>query len=94
MEARRRALGRGLGALIAPERPTTIAPTGAGQTPTTVLIEAISPNRYQPRQIFDSETLADLSRSIKQKRFTATPSRARLSGPLRADRRGKAVSRR
>ncbi len=64
MEARRRALGRGLGALITPE-PSTAEPPAESRTPTTVPIETISPNRYQPREIFDQDAIDQLAESIK-----------------------------
>lgn len=55
-------LGRGLEALIRdiPER--TNQATGI----TTVKVENISPNRYQPRKSFDQAKLKELSDSIKQ----------------------------
>jgi ParB family chromosome partitioning protein len=62
----RKALGRGLGALIpepvrdvpGPEAP---AP-GAHEVP----VERIRPNPYQPRSTFDSEALAQLAASIRE----------------------------
>lgn len=65
MDAKRRALGRGLGALITPE-PTTQEPL-ATESPATVPIETIAPNPYQPREIFDEESISELAQSIKQK---------------------------
>ncbi len=64
MEARRRALGRGLGALITAERPPL--DPAATPSPMTVPIESITPNRYQPRETFDDKTIAELAESIKQ----------------------------
>lgn len=66
MDARRRALGRGLGALITPE-PTSPEPNAPAEIPSTVPIETISPNPFQPREIFDDEAIAELAESIKQK---------------------------
>ena len=55
-------LGRGLSALI-PEN-------NLEQTPqlgiTTLPIESIKPNRYQPRKTIDPEKLAELTESIKE----------------------------
>jgi len=65
----RKALGRGLSALIptAPEAPA--APIGApvkdGQ-PLKIPIDKIRPNHLQPRRHFDPEALSELSASIKQ----------------------------
>jgi ParB family chromosome partitioning protein len=65
----RKALGRGLSALIptAPEAaPTTgLAPVKDGR-PLKVPIEKIRPNHLQPRRHFDAEALSELSASIKQ----------------------------
>lgn len=67
MEARRRALGRGLGALISPERsPTAATDTSIAEAPRPVALESISPSRFQPRETFDDETIEQLAESIKQ----------------------------
>lgn len=69
-------LGKGLGALIPKEH--SEAGNSVSQsaleddgtlTGVTAMIEIIKvrPNRYQPRQDFDPEALAELSRSIKEK---------------------------
>lgn len=55
-------LGRGLAALI-PEKDSEPIPS-AGIT--TLPIESIKPNRYQPRKKFDPEKLAELTESIKE----------------------------
>jgi len=55
-------LGRGLSALI-PENDLEENPKlGISTLP----IESIKPNRYQPRKIFDAEKLAELTESIKE----------------------------
>lgn len=56
----RRALGRGLGALL-PSAPAGPAPDAVQQVPIT----AIAPNPHQPRQRFHPERLQELSDSIK-----------------------------
>ncbi|MDR7418461.1 MAG: ParB/RepB/Spo0J family partition protein [Armatimonadota bacterium] len=60
MQGGRRALGRGLGALI----------PGADVTPETgiveIPVEQISPNALQPRTGFDAEPLAELEASIRE----------------------------
>src|ERR1035437_3416179 len=59
---RRRALGRGLGALTpvayAPEEP---------RTDTFVPVSAIRPNSLQPRHWFDEAAIGELAESIRQK---------------------------
>lgn len=66
----RKALGRGLDALIpsAPPKPVSAAaPAQAPQSaPLRVPIEKIRPNHLQPRRYFDPEKLAELSASIKE----------------------------
>ncbi len=65
IEVRRRGLGRGLGALIpsAPPSPERAKP----EAETSAAIEAITPNPYQPRDIFDESALDELSASIREK---------------------------
>jgi len=64
----RKALGRGLSALI----PSAPAPAATNQLPpanggvTKVPIEKIRPNHLQPRRHFDPETLSELAASIQQ----------------------------
>lgn len=64
MEARRRALGRGLGALI---------PMADFQEPTArdglqhVALDSIQPNPFQPREVFADEAMRDLAASILEK---------------------------
>jgi ParB family chromosome partitioning protein len=76
MPQQRRGLGKGLGALIptAPVAAATgpdAAPDGASGTAVAgayleeVPVDAIEPNPRQPRQVFDDETLAELSESIQ-----------------------------
>jgi ParB family transcriptional regulator, chromosome partitioning protein len=60
--ARRGGLGRGLGALIPPSG-GDLAVSGAFQE---VPVSAIKPNRFQPRERFDEETLAALADSIRE----------------------------
>jgi ParB family chromosome partitioning protein len=66
----RRALGRGLEALI-PTRPAAVAvdaaaPGAPAGTPLEVEIERIRPNRLQPRQRFDAEKLQELAASMRE----------------------------
>lgn len=61
----RKALGRGLDALI-PAAPPPAAKTAEGGKPLAVSIEKIRPNRLQPRKFFDPERLGELSSSIKK----------------------------
>ncbi|HEX7879401.1 MAG TPA: ParB/RepB/Spo0J family partition protein [Candidatus Eisenbacteria bacterium] len=72
----RKALGRGLGALI-PEAPTPTSSAGPSDRPAAVAvatpagtpidlpIASISGNPYQPRHHFDAERLRELSESIR-----------------------------
>lgn len=68
---KRPALGRGLGALIPDppaSPPATISPPPAGEivagVPKLLPIEAIEPNREQPRKRFDEERMRELADSI------------------------------
>lgn len=64
----RRALGRGLDALIptAPKPLEKMVSTAAEGTVTKVLLSKIKPNRLQPRKHFDAERLSELASSIKE----------------------------
>ncbi len=67
---RKGGLGRGLGALI-PQGPTGPEDAAAltevaGAHFAELPIDAIVPNRVQPRQVFDEEALAELVHSIKE----------------------------
>jgi ParB family chromosome partitioning protein len=55
---KKRGLGRGLDALLAPPEPVPAPPT-------TLPIAALRPNRLQPRTRFDEESLAELAESIR-----------------------------
>jgi len=67
MSTQKKALGRGLGALI-PSRPVAetaaAAPSGPGLA--NVPIEQISPNPYQPRKTFNDASIEELSRSVRE----------------------------
>ena len=65
MELRRRALGRGLGALI----PNAAPSDGARESEDTlnVPIEQIEPNPQQPRAAFGEEQIEELAASIREK---------------------------
>jgi ParB family chromosome partitioning protein len=67
MDQRRKALGRGLGALIpgAPRQVSTIEDDTTDQT-RLLPLAAIVPSPLQPRQDFPEETLVNLAISIKQ----------------------------
>lgn len=65
MEPRRRALGRGLGALIPVLEETPDRQRDA--TLTEIPLGAIIPNPYQPREDFAEEAIEDLANSIRQK---------------------------
>jgi ParB family chromosome partitioning protein len=63
----RKALGKGLGALL-PTRATTTppSPTVPEQAPETVATNLIDPNPLQPRRYFQDERLAELAQSIRE----------------------------
>jgi len=62
MASKRKALGRGLGALI-PGAPSMTEPTA---TPTMVPLESIQPNPFQPRRLFSEDSILELAESIRQ----------------------------
>ncbi len=68
MSTQKKALGRGLGALI-PSRPVEPAPTTAtapaGPGLAMIAIDQISPNPYQPRKTFNDASIEELARSVK-----------------------------
>ncbi|HJR78214.1 MAG TPA: ParB/RepB/Spo0J family partition protein [Nitrospiraceae bacterium] len=59
----KKALGRGLDALLPSARPPVEVDRGDVQH---LRLEAIVPNRYQPRQQFSETELADLAKSLKE----------------------------
>ena len=61
----RKALGKGLGALLPTRAPVTPAPPADGNAPHTVPIDAIDPNPLQPRRVFQAERLGELAQSIR-----------------------------
>jgi len=69
MSTQKKALGRGLGALI-PSRPVEPAPTTvtapAGPGLAMIAIDQISPNPYQPRKTFNDASIEELARSVKE----------------------------
>ncbi|HEX6098358.1 MAG TPA: ParB/RepB/Spo0J family partition protein [Thermoanaerobaculia bacterium] len=71
MSTQKKALGRGLGALI-PSRPAEPAPAAPPPPPAdgpglaVVPIEQISPNPYQPRKTFNDASIEELARSVKE----------------------------
>ncbi len=70
MDLRRRALGRGLGALIPATEPAAesrAADVQQGDEPTSIAIEAIAPNPFQPRDVFADEAIEELCASIREK---------------------------
>ncbi|HEY0159279.1 MAG TPA: ParB/RepB/Spo0J family partition protein [Thermoanaerobaculia bacterium] len=71
MSTQKKALGRGIGALIpgrpapAPE-PAAAAPGPNGPGLANVPIEQISPNPYQPRRTFNDASIEELSNSVRE----------------------------
>jgi len=66
MENPRKALGKGLGALL-PTRPPASAPPPPAHEDIaqTISVDAIEPNPHQPRRIFQNEKLSELAQSIR-----------------------------
>ncbi len=64
-DKKRRALGKGLGALIPTPDESNVLP--GKRTYIVCPIENIHPNKYQPRKVFDDAKLAELVNSIKEK---------------------------
>ena len=65
--ADRKALGKGLGALL-PTRPTTVGAADhqpAGESVTLLSPDVIDPNPLQPRRVFNQERLEELAQSIR-----------------------------
>ncbi|MDX2181432.1 MAG: ParB/RepB/Spo0J family partition protein [Bryobacteraceae bacterium] len=60
----RKALGKGLSALL-PTRGAATAPAPVAAGPTKLPLDAIEPNRSQPRTVFRPEQLAELAASIR-----------------------------
>lgn len=54
-------LGKGLAALIS----EADAPAPAGTAPGDIALDLIDPNPFQPRQVFDDESIEELKRSIQ-----------------------------
>jgi ParB family transcriptional regulator, chromosome partitioning protein len=63
-ESQRKALGRGLGALL-PTRPLAFPVNGPAEEPQTIPVDLIDPNPLQPRRVFHSERLEELAQSIR-----------------------------
>ena len=59
----KKALGRGLDALLPPTKPAVRSELPEVQH---LRVDAIVPNRYQPRQMFSPQELAELTASLKQ----------------------------
>lgn len=62
MSSRKGGLGRGLGALI----PTEVTASDEGTALREIPTGQIEPNRYQPRDYFDEESLASLTASVRE----------------------------
>jgi len=68
-DLRKRGLGRGLGALIpgASALAERAAPAAPADHDGSAPIAAITPNPYQPRQVFDDDAIEELTASIREK---------------------------
>ena len=61
----RKALGRGLDALLPPHALPALEPATSTAKPLKVPLDKIRPNHLQPRRYFDAEKLSELSASIR-----------------------------
>ena len=66
-EDRPRGLGRGLSALIGDEAAPLRGQDNAPKTARTLPVAFLKPGQFQPRKHFESEALADLAASIREK---------------------------
>jgi ParB family transcriptional regulator, chromosome partitioning protein len=68
-KAKRRGLGRGLDALLQPEPAPAASSASSSEeagSPRVLPLEALKPNRFQPRSLFDENGLQELAASIKE----------------------------
>jgi len=65
IEAPRRALGKGLGALLPTRAPSSPASEPGPGDSSSAPIDSIDPNPLQPRRVFQGERLAELAQSIR-----------------------------
>ena len=69
-DSSRKALGRGLSALLPSTRPlapqSTVAPSAPPPGPLRIPIDEIDPNPLQPRSSFQADRLAELAQSIRE----------------------------
>ena len=64
--ARKPGLGKGLGALIPEGDSTPAAPAASGGPLRSVPTSSIRPNPYQPRRVFQDDTLQSLAASVRE----------------------------
>ena len=60
----RKALGKGLGALL-PTRPPALTPENRPEDAVALPVDSIDPNPFQPRRLFQAERMAELAQSIR-----------------------------
>src|SRR5687768_18310782 len=66
MSTQKKALGRGLGALI-PSKPVAAAPAAAPSAGfAEIRLEQSSPNPYQPHRTFNDASIEELSPSVRE----------------------------
>ena len=63
LSSKRRALGRGLGALLPPREVSVAA--APSERVEKIPLQSIDPNPYQPRKVFQAERLGELAESIR-----------------------------
>ena len=61
----RKALGKGLSALLPTRPPASAPPSPPDSAPLTLPVDSIDPNPLQPRRIFQNDRLAELAQSIR-----------------------------
>ncbi len=85
----RKALGRGLGALLSSDRTIDL-----GSEPSEVDLDSIVPGPMQPRTHFDEASLQSLAESISKSRSGSTATRATSRQRIRVDCRRATLARR
>ncbi len=97
MSAKRRGLGRGLDALLGAEPKDSETTESPERGVTSVSVDRLDPNRFQPRTTFDESGLEDLANSIRNQGIVqpivVTPSGSQRFTIIAGERRWRAAKR-